>query len=314
MTALDATASARDLHRYLDVLFGRARPLTLVEVRWRTRAGMGQRFVPVADRSTAAMLVGRLAAGTDVYVGVLPRWRPAGGRSAVVGDCRTVWVDLDIDVAARALEPVDPVPSLVLASGSPGHLHAYWSLSRAEPPAVIERANRRLAWALGADLASTDAARILRPPDTVNHARGGAVVRLIDGAPIGEAWRLTDLVGGLADPPDRRAHAAGLHLGRSRGAGGDWLLALSPEQYVTALTGQPVNRDRKVRCPLHDDRTPSLHVYEDPEAGWFCFGCRRGGTAYDLAAGLWGMQPRGDGMRLLRSGLQRLLGPDMRDR
>lgn len=314
MTASDAAASARHLHRYLDVLFSQARPLTLIEVRWRTRTGMGQRFVPVTDRPTAATLIGELAVGTDVYVGVLPRWRPRGGRSAVVGDCRTVWVDLDIDVAARALEPVDPAPSLVLASGSPGHLHVYWSLSRAEPAAVIERANRRLTWALGGDLASTDAARILRPPATVNHARGGAVVRLIGDASIGEACRLADLVGGLADPPDRRAHATGLHPGRSRRAGGDWLLALSPEQYVTALTGQRMNRDRKVRCPLHNDRTPSLHVYEDPDAGWYCFGCRRGGTAYDLAAGLWGIQPRGDGMRVLRSGLQRLLGPDMRDR
>jgi hypothetical protein len=313
MMSPETTAGGPELHRYLDVLFSRARPSTLVEVRWRTRAGMGQRFVPVADRSTAATLIGRLGVGTDVYVGVLPRWLPAGGRSAVVGDCRTVWVDLDTDVAVRALEPVDPAPSLVLASGSPGHLHVYWSLSRAEPPAVIERANRRLAWALGADLASTDAARILRPPATVNHARGNAVVRLIDAALIGEECRLADLVGGLADPPDRRAHATGPVGRRLRGVGGDWLLALSPEQYVTALTGQRVNRGRKVRCPLHDDRTPSLHAYEDPQAGWYCFGCRRGGTAYDLAAGLWGIQPRGDGMRVLRSRLQQLLGPDTRD-
>jgi hypothetical protein len=38
---------------------------------------------------------------------------------------------------------------------------------------------------------------------------------------------------------------------------------------------------------LHDDRTASLHVYPEPERGWFCFGCRRGGSIYDLAAGIW---------------------------
>ena len=64
-------------------------------------------------------------------------------------------------------------------------------------------------------------------------------------------------------------------------------MALLPARYVLALTGQRVGRDRKVRCPLHPDRRPSLHVYEDPARGWYCFGCRRGGSVYDLAGALW---------------------------
>jgi hypothetical protein len=60
------------------------------------------------------------------------------------------------------------------------------------------------------------------------------------------------------------------------------------------------------------DWIPSLHVYDDPESGWYCFGCRRGGTIYDLAGGVWGIQPRGDGMRALRSALQGLVDPDVR--
>ncbi len=314
MTPPSNTTRTGALDRYLGVLFGRARPSTLIEVRWRVRNGMAQRFIRVADRDTALRLIPAVATDTDVYVAVLPRWRPDGGRAAVVGDCRTVWVDLDTTLAARALEPVDPPPSLVVASGTPGHLHAYWSLRRAEPPAVIERANRRLAWALGADLASTDSARILRPPATINHAREGTAVRLVDDISVGDACRLGNLVGGLTDPPDQPAATSRRRRGLSRRASWDWLLAASPERYVTALTGQCINRARKVRCPLHDDGTPSLHVYEDPDAGWYCFGCRRGGTAYDLAAALWGIQPRGDGMRVLRSGLQRLLEPDIRDR
>jgi DNA primase len=75
---------------------------------------------------------------------------------------------------------------------------------------------------------------------------------------------------------------------------------------VLALTGERVGRARKVHCPLHPDRTPSLHVYEDPARGWFCFGCRRGGSVYDLAGALWGIEPRGAGMRALRTGLQAL--------
>ena len=38
---------------------------------------------------------------------------------------------------------------------------------------------------------------------------------------------------------------------------------------------------------LHEDRRPSLHVYEQPGRGWYCFGCGRGGSALDLAALLW---------------------------
>lgn len=295
-------SAPRAVDVYLDVLFGRARASSLVEVRWRTAAGMGRRFVSVADRDSLPDIVLATAARTDVYVGALARWRPAGGRGAIVGDGRTVWVDFDTDIAARALEPVDPPPSLVVASGGPGHLHAYWSLTAGVPPRVIERANRRLAWALGGDLNSTDAARILRPPATVNHGRAGAEVRLVSAS--GTRCRLGELTGGLPDPPGvATLPVAG---GRTRGRR-DALLDVEPERYVVALTGQRVGRNRKVRCPLHDDRTPSLHVYREPERGWFCFGCRRGGSVYDLAAGLWRVEPRGAGFLALRERLRMIL-------
>jgi DNA primase len=61
------------------------------------------------------------------------------------------------------------------------------------------------------------------------------------------------------------------------------------------LTGQSVPRSRKVHCPLHEDRTASLHVYPDAARGWFCFGCRRGGSVYDLASAIWRIEPRGAG-------------------
>jgi hypothetical protein len=50
-----------------------------------------------------------------------------------------------------------------------------------------------------------------------------------------------------------------------------------------------------VRYGLHEDRTPSLHVYDDLERGWYCFGCGRGGSIYDLAALLWHRETRGKG-------------------
>jgi hypothetical protein len=57
----------------------------------------------------------------------------------------------------------------VIASGTGRNCHAYWPLADPVVADEIERANRRLAHALGADPASADAARILRVPATHSH-------------------------------------------------------------------------------------------------------------------------------------------------
>jgi DNA primase len=46
------------------------------------------------------------------------------------------------------------------------------------------------------------------------------------------------------------------------------------------------------RCPLHDDRRPSFHVYPAADAArdsWFCYGCGVGGDAIDLVGRLEGL-------------------------
>lgn len=90
------------------------------------------------------------------------------------------------------------------------------------------------------------------------------------------------------------------------------LETVPPASYVRALTGLEVDAHNKVRCPLHDDHTPSLHVYATAEEGWFCFGCRRGGSIYDLAAALWKRPLRGRGFMDLRDDLLELLFSDVR--
>jgi hypothetical protein len=91
---------------------------------------------------------------------------------------------------------------------------------------------------------------------------------------------------------------------RPRCASFDALRAVPPALYVERLIGRRVGRSRKVRCPFHDDRTPSLHVYEDPERGWYCFGCGRGGSIYDLAALVWRRGTRGEDFLALRRELK----------
>ncbi len=47
--------------------------------------------------------------------------------------------------------------------------------------------------------------------------------------------------------------------------------------------GEPVRKGRRwwIRCPFHEDRTPSLCL--DPGRGlWHCFGCAEGGDALRL--------------------------------
>ena len=64
------------------------------------------------------------------------------------------------------------------------------------------------------------------------------------------------------------------------------LLAIPAAEYVRAIAGVSPNRAGKVHCPFHDDRTPSLQLYED--GTWYCFGpCRTGGSIFDFAARAW---------------------------
>jgi len=190
---------------------------------------------------------------------------------------------------------------MVVASGSGENRHAYWLLVQAVDLGRIERVNGQLACALGADQRAGDAARILRPPGALNTKHSPATpVRLlrVQSRRIALAHLERDLPRDVslvrAAPPALRPRAAPL----------DPLLSIAPAVYVERLTGQRVGRARKVHCPFHEDRTPSLHVYDEPDRGWFCFGCRRGGSIYDLAALLWERGTRGEEFIELRRELE----------
>jgi hypothetical protein len=240
----------------------------------------------------------------DVYVGCAPRTRRHGGRDAVER-ASVLWADCDGEDAATALAEFDPAPSIVIGSGTASNCHAYWPLTAPLARDELESANRRLAYALGADLASADAARILRVPGTFSHKHEPpAAVDAIRLDP-GRRMDAADVVGALPDPPT----PARVAFAPAEARGGDPLLAIVPDVYVRRLLGVEVPRHRKVPCPFHEDRHASLHVYETAERGWYCFGaCRRGGTIYDLAAPLYGYPARGDGFLRLRAELRRLFG------
>lgn len=300
-------ADGDQTRRFLGALHGSAPPGSLVEVRFRLGPGMGQRFLPAERLEQVADRIASLTASTDVFVGVIARARRGGSRSDLVQRAAVVWVDCDDRASVAALAQFRPLPNIVVASGSGPNQHAYWLLDEPAGIEEIERVNNRLAYALGADLHCSDGARIMRPTGTTNRKHSPpTAVRLLA---CNEHARvaLADLTARLA--PDRaptRHHA----IAPSRALSSDPLLALAPRLYVERLLGQRVGRSGKVRCPFHEDGTPSLHVYPEPGRGWYCFGCGRGGSVYDLAALLWGHTgTRGSEFVALRDELREILLP-----
>jgi hypothetical protein len=305
-TTAPENAGHATVQRFLEVLAGDSESGELLELRFRRPDGyrMGQLFESPRRLRRLASRALRLGRRTDVYVGCAPRTRRHGGRDAVAG-AFVLWADCDGEHAVDALERFEPQPSIVIASGSGRNCHAYWPLTEPLAAGEIERANHRLAHALGADPASADAARILRLPGTYSHKHQPPVPVEALRLHVDRRMPAADVVGGLPDPPRPPRASAPADAHRSD----DPLLAIAPDVYVRRLLGVEVPRHRKVRCPFHPDRHASLHVYETAERGWYCYGrCRRGGTIYDLAAPLYGYDPRGDDFKSLRTELRRLFG------
>jgi hypothetical protein len=295
-------AQVAELVQFLDAVLARE-GRGLIEVRYRPPGGaMSQRFHRADRPELSAELILLLAESHDVYFGCARRQRPWGGRRAIAR-VWSLWADCDGAAASGRLESFEPRPPILVRSGSAANRHAYWPLAEPLVPRDAEAANARLANALGADPAATDAARILRPPHTRNfkHQPPAPVEleRLVD-----ERKMADDILRGLPDLASRERLTAepGPALRRD-----DPLRAIEPTVYVEALTGQAIGRDRKVRCPFHEDASPSLHVYETPEGGWYCFSCKRGTSIYDLAGPLWGFRTRGRDFLELRRRLIDLL-------
>lgn len=301
-----------DLERYLEVL-GAGEPAgRFFELRYRQPVGMGQRFVPAVDVDVAAGVARRLGQRSDTYIGVALRDRPAGGRSAVVSS-RVVFVEVDAEASRRLLERAPRSPSMTVGSGTLGHLHAYWRLTRPVSGPEIKAANRKLAYRVGADLVSVDEARILRPPETLNFKHQPARPVMLESLDLDRVYELRELLHGLEDPAGREPAIAPRAQSPSRrrlptDSDGvhEALRAIPTAEYVQRLTGLEANREGKVSCPWHEDRTPSLHLY--PGGEWCCFGCRRGGTIYDFAAALWNIETKGRAFVELRARLADELG------
>lgn len=327
---MSGSRAGSDLRFYLGALYGDC-PEGFVEIAHRFeragRQGAMHRgrtglFLPAADLEGIAREITSLALTRHVWVGVAPR-RPhpetgeLGGTSAHVAPARVLWIDCDSATGRFPLEHLRrfrPEPHLIVSSG--GGYHAYWLLRDAiDDPARLRDANERLAQAIDGDLQSADAARILRPPGTLNYKSKYGRPRPVELVFAAEHPRYLaeEVVGALAPrraTQRRRPNRGGSH----RPA--DPLRQIPPSVYFAALTGLEPSREGKVCCPLraHVDPGPSCHVYESAGEGWYCFGCGRGGDIYELAGELWGLRREGREFLELRDLLAKRFGLDVNGR
>jgi DNA primase len=85
------------------------------------------------------------------------------------------------------------------------------------------------------------------------------------------------------------------------------LLAIPAAEYVRVLSGASPDRAGKIHCPFHDDETASLQLYSD--GSWYCFGaCKAGGSIFDFASRVFGLETKGRVFLELRARLADELG------
>jgi hypothetical protein len=174
------------------------------------------------------------------------------------------------------------------------HVTSAWELSEGEE---IEALNRRLSHLIGGDPSCTDRGRIMRLPGSFNGRRGRwcRVLRADRSRALVDPDQVRRAVPDPEPPQPDPATSNGY-----QGLGQDELALTDPPTYFRALAGIEVPATGMTRCPLpdHEDTHSSCRVWAEPERGWWCYGCARGGRIFDLASlmagGPWGGALRDD--------------------
>jgi RepB DNA-primase N-terminal domain/CHC2 zinc finger len=306
--SLPAERFSRELLTYLRVLADGSRPTQFFDLRYSPPTGaMRRRFVSVLRIRQIARRITDLAPGADVYVGVALRDRAQGDKRAI-SNSHLLHIESDDPATRERLADFGCSPSMVVASGSPGHLHIYWRLRERASTAEIQSANRRLALCLHGEPGCADIARMLRPPSTLNHKHSPPRLVTLLQHDASARYTLAELTATLPRDPQPRHTLPARSLRRrvSRNLLDRELLAIPAADYVRVLAKLEPNRAGKALCPFHQDTKPSLQLY--PDGTFYCFGarCRQGGTIFDFAALTWGSGTCGQDFLELRRRLARV--------
>jgi hypothetical protein len=195
-------SASDDRRALLSLLADGTHPL---ELRWFIGRGARKAFC-VDPRHADEVAERAIRVGHETFFGVLPRLGSDGERQRQYAPGSVLWADCDSERSVVKLDMFEPSPTCVVLSGgldgATPREHAYWLLDERVPADEISSHVRRLATHLDADLASCDAARVLRLPGSVNVKTGivARVERLSD-----DRYSLDDVVGGLPDVPTHRA-------------------------------------------------------------------------------------------------------------
>ena len=110
-----------------------------------------------------------------------------------------IWSEFDGVVPSEADRETAgiPAPSVRIQSGLDGHEHWYWLIDRFLSVPEIELANRKITYALGADVSGWDSTQVLRPPGTRNHKRDRPVKILL----LGNDQHVYTFTDDINDPP-----------------------------------------------------------------------------------------------------------------
>lgn len=115
----------------------------------------------------------------EVYYSPALFREPGSSDKSNVKGTYVYWAEFDGQTPAIEVLGDLPAPSRRVRSSNEGHEHFYWRLNYFEVDVnIIERANRGLAYQLGADHSGWDANQVLRPIGTYNHKRGKPVIDL----------------------------------------------------------------------------------------------------------------------------------------
>ena len=217
-----------------------------------------EEFHPTGDIEAVLDRCEQLMGTHDVYVGVAARDRESGGKDAISAS-RFLWADCDSQESSEELAGFEPKPTMLVASGSAGHFHAYWLLESEISAEQAESLNHRLALRLKADVACRDASRILRVPGTNNHKYGSpGKVRIKDLNETRHPARVFDEI--LPPLPETAAKSKRKSKGKAISKDG-------PSDPVRRVLDQvedvrTLGSGWMATCPAHDDGTPSLSIGE----------------------------------------------------
>lgn len=282
--------------------------------------GESEDFLPGGGDDAAgweAALLSRATAlhhrGEEVFISPVARQEPRGGKEAVT-HAGCVWVDIDEpDGLDRLWAFCEERPCHLLVASGGGGVHAYWLLDAPLPcdeRDALERANRRLAAAVGGDPQCVNRSRILRLAGTVNHKRQRWAHIVRADFAMGR-WPAATLVGDLPDPTPARATNGAGGTGNAGAATNDPYREIPAADYLAAIFGTEPGRGGLVTCPNpgHQDKHPSCSLTGPL---FHCHACGVGGGIYDAAALYLGLgiggELRGEAFLAARAVIEELFG------